>query len=493
MGRAIVRQPQVFLMDEPLSNLDAKLRVQTRTQIAALQRRLGVTTVYVTHDQVEAMTMGDRVAVLKDGVLQQCASPRDLFKRPVNVFVAGFIGSPAMNLFDGQLDGDHVRFGALDVPVRPDQRAAATSPSVTIGVRPGGDGASSPTMVWRRRSTSSRSSARSRSSTATSRATTCRSSPAPRGSARRSRATGSCCARNPGRRTCSTRRPAPGSPIESVTQLRTDPFLGTKVHVVDGRQARPNMPSSGCPFCVGGLEAPEPYDVRSFPNRWPAMDGDRCEVVLYTPEHDATFWSLGPRARARSSTCGRSAPPPSVAATDVSYVQVFENRGAEVGATIAHPHGQIYAYDHVPFRPGARLDAGWRPESDPGGRAVAEHGGWRAWVPWAPMFPVELNLAPIERIPDLPQCGSSARDELAALLVDVLARLDRLFGQPLPYMMWLNQRPTVDAGYDDAWLNVEIVSPWRGPGVQRFIAAAEVGAQEYFNPVVPEQLAARLR
>ena len=94
MGRAIVRQPQVFLMDEPLSNLDAKLRVQTRTQIAQLQRRLGTTTVYVTHDQVEAMTMGDRVAVLKGGVLQQCASPRELYRRPANVFVAGFMGSP---------------------------------------------------------------------------------------------------------------------------------------------------------------------------------------------------------------------------------------------------------------------------------------------------------------------------------------------------------------------------------------------------------------
>jgi multiple sugar transport system ATP-binding protein len=96
MGRAIVREPQVFLMDEPLSNLDAKLRVQTRTQIAALQRRLGVTTVYVTHDQVEAMTMGDRVAVLKDGVLQQVDTPRELYDQPANVFVAGFIGSPAM-------------------------------------------------------------------------------------------------------------------------------------------------------------------------------------------------------------------------------------------------------------------------------------------------------------------------------------------------------------------------------------------------------------
>src|SRR5690606_6214144 len=96
MGRAIVREPQVFLMDEPLSNLDAKLRVQTRTQIAALQRQPGVTTVYVTHDQTEAMTMGDRVAVMDNGVLQQCASPRELFTAPVNEFVAGFIGSPAM-------------------------------------------------------------------------------------------------------------------------------------------------------------------------------------------------------------------------------------------------------------------------------------------------------------------------------------------------------------------------------------------------------------
>ena len=98
MGRAIVRKPQVFLMDEPLSNLDARLRVQTRTQIAALQRRLGVTTVYVTHDQVEAMTMGDRVAVLDKGRLQQVDTPNSLYARPENVFVAGFIGSPAMNL-----------------------------------------------------------------------------------------------------------------------------------------------------------------------------------------------------------------------------------------------------------------------------------------------------------------------------------------------------------------------------------------------------------
>ena len=136
MGRAIVRQPQVFLMDEPLSNLDAKLRVSTRTQIAALQRRLGVTTVYVTHDQVEAMTMGDRVAVLRDGILQQCATPRDLFTRPLNTFVAGFIGSPSMNMLPCVVDGDLGRFGTLELPLTPAQRTALTTDKVTIGVRP---------------------------------------------------------------------------------------------------------------------------------------------------------------------------------------------------------------------------------------------------------------------------------------------------------------------------------------------------------------------
>ncbi len=136
MGRAIVRNPKVFLMDEPLSNLDAKLRVQTRTQIAALQRRLGVTTVYVTHDQVEAMTMGDRVAVLKDGLLQQCASPRELFTRPANIFVAGFIGSPAMNEMQCTVNSDGAEFASMQIPLTPEQRAALTSDQLTVGVRP---------------------------------------------------------------------------------------------------------------------------------------------------------------------------------------------------------------------------------------------------------------------------------------------------------------------------------------------------------------------
>ncbi|GAA0631305.1 sn-glycerol-3-phosphate ABC transporter ATP-binding protein UgpC [Kutzneria viridogrisea] len=138
MGRAIVRRPQVFCMDEPLSNLDAKLRVQTRTQIASLQRELGVTTIYVTHDQVEAMTMGDRVAVLKDGQLQQCDTPVGLFARPANVFVAGFIGSPAMNLLPAKMTAEGASFGGIEVGITPAQRRALTTGEAVLGVRPEG-------------------------------------------------------------------------------------------------------------------------------------------------------------------------------------------------------------------------------------------------------------------------------------------------------------------------------------------------------------------
>jgi multiple sugar transport system ATP-binding protein len=137
MGRAVVREPEAFLMDEPLSNLDAKLRVQMRADIAALQQRLGVTTVYVTHDQVEAMTMGHRIAVLRDGRLQQCGDPREVYARPANVFVAGFIGSPSMNLLEAgvrdgvcELDGVRIELSAEAAA------AAAERGRVVVGLRP---------------------------------------------------------------------------------------------------------------------------------------------------------------------------------------------------------------------------------------------------------------------------------------------------------------------------------------------------------------------
>jgi multiple sugar transport system ATP-binding protein len=137
MGRAIVRKPAVYLMDEPLSNLDAKLRVQTRTEVVELQARLGVTTVYVTHDQVEAMTMGHRVAVLKDGVLQQCDTPGTLYHEPLNLFVAGFIGSPAMNLVAMGAERPLQLGGAPLTLGRPAQAALAEAPGeVTVGFRP---------------------------------------------------------------------------------------------------------------------------------------------------------------------------------------------------------------------------------------------------------------------------------------------------------------------------------------------------------------------
>jgi multiple sugar transport system ATP-binding protein len=135
MGRAIVRQPQVFCMDEPLSNLDAKMRVQTRTDIAKLQRDLGVTTVYVTHDQIEAMTMGDRVAVMDLGELQQVDTPLKMYDKPANLFVAGFIGSPQMNLMEGIAKDGEVWLGAYSVPIDP-VSASKASGRVTVGVRP---------------------------------------------------------------------------------------------------------------------------------------------------------------------------------------------------------------------------------------------------------------------------------------------------------------------------------------------------------------------
>jgi multiple sugar transport system ATP-binding protein len=137
MGRAIVRQPAVYLMDEPLSNLDAKLRVQTRTEVVELQARLGVTTVYVTHDQVEAMTMGHRVAVLRDGVLQQCDTPRTLYHEPINLFVAGFIGSPAMNLVDVGEERP-LQLGGSTLALAPPGEAALADAAgaITVGFRP---------------------------------------------------------------------------------------------------------------------------------------------------------------------------------------------------------------------------------------------------------------------------------------------------------------------------------------------------------------------
>ncbi len=274
--------------------------------------------------------------------------------------------------------------------------------------------------------------------------------------------------------------------------LRTDDLTGQRTYVVDSRQDRPNLPEAGCPFCPGGVEAPEAYDVRWFVNRWPAMPDERCEVVLYTSEHDATFWSLGVEGARRVIDLWSERSAALGARADVDYVLVFENRGAEVGATIAHPHGQIYAFDFVPDLPRRELERG-TPLEDLGDRIVAAAGGWRAWVPEAPIFPYELRLAPLAAVPDLPSLDDAGRQGLAELLVDVLARLDRLFEAETPYMLWIHQRPFDGNDWSDARLHVEIVSPWRAPGVTRYIAAGELGSGVFFNPVAPDAAAQALR
>jgi multiple sugar transport system ATP-binding protein len=155
IGRALVRRPQIFLMDEPLSNLDAKLRVQMRAELISLHQRVGITTIYVTHDQTEAMTLGDRVVVMNRGVVQQVDTPERLYRHPANTFVAGFIGSPSMNFFSGELGETHVRIGSHDVPLPESMRAqlGRRQGPVVVGLRPedlvlgGDDGFAIPAAV----------------------------------------------------------------------------------------------------------------------------------------------------------------------------------------------------------------------------------------------------------------------------------------------------------------------------------------------------------
>lgn len=280
--------------------------------------------------------------------------------------------------------------------------------------------------------------------------------------------------------------------VDGHPQVRDDVHTGVRTYVVGSRQERPNLPSSDCPFCPGGLEAPEPYDVRWFANRWPAMPGGRCEIVLYTPEHDTTFWALGSEGARRVIDLWADRSAVLGARGDVEYVLVFENRGPEIGATITHPHGQIYAFDFVPELPLRELERGTA-FGEPSERVVSTASGWRACVPEAPIFPYALVLLPDDPVPDLPSLGDAGRDGLAVLLVDVLERLDRLFAAQTPYMLWIHQRPFDGREWPQARLHVEIVSPWRGPQLRRHIAAGELGSGVYFNPVPPEEAAEALR
>lgn len=280
------------------------------------------------------------------------------------------------------------------------------------------------------------------------------------------------------------------------SELRTDSLTGVQVQVTRSRQDRPNRPSTGCPFCVGGIEAPEPYEVKAFTNRWPSFPDDRCEVVLYAADHDARLSTLPPAHVRKVVDLWAERTEALGSRASIAYVLVFENNGAEVGATIAHPHGQIYAYPTVPALPATelgRLAEGHHLLEDRSELVVVERDGWRAWVPAAAMYPYGMRVAPLEQRPDLPSLRDDDRDAFGSVLTEALARLEAVFRPPMPYMFWIHQRPTDGGSWPQAWMHVEIVGPQRAPGVLRYVAAAELGSGAYLNPVVPEDAAASLR
>jgi len=281
----------------------------------------------------------------------------------------------------------------------------------------------------------------------------------------------------------------------SGADFRIDPLTGARVVVTPWRQHRPHLPDGQCPFCPGGLEAPGPYAVRHIANRWPALPHGCHEVVLHSPDHEASFPALGTARTARVIELWSARTAALGSREDVGYVFVFENRGRMIGATIDHPHSQILAFPDVPPIPAAELcqSACAVCRRAPGGLVVTRRSGWRAAVPWAPSWPYEMLLAPRAHVADLPSAGPALRAGLGAVLVDCLARLDRLFGPDPPYMLWLHQRPASGGDWPAAHLHAHLAPVLRAAGVRRHLAAAELGAGVFFDPVDPREAAARLR
>ncbi len=283
--------------------------------------------------------------------------------------------------------------------------------------------------------------------------------------------------------------------VARSTEVRIDRLTRAPVVVTGARQNRPNRPTSGCPFCPGGLEAPEPYDVRWFPNRWPPLEKDRAEVLLYSPEHGLALWQLGVDGVRRVVDLWVERSVALGGLEGVAYVLLFENRGAEVGATIDHPHGQAYAFSEVPQAPLRELTIGRCALCDPLAErnVVSQEGRWRAWCPPASAWPYELRVAPASHTQSLPALDDDDKTALAVVLVDALSRLDRLFDAPMPYMLWWHQRPTDDGEWPLAHLHAHVAPLLRAPGTPRFVAAGELGSGVFFNPVVPEDAAVKLR
>jgi UDPglucose--hexose-1-phosphate uridylyltransferase len=274
-----------------------------------------------------------------------------------------------------------------------------------------------------------------------------------------------------------------------------DALTGDAVIVATHRQERPNRPADGCPFCVGGLEAPGPYETRWFPNRWPSFADGRSEVHLFSPEHDATLATMGREhvrkvvdlwAERTAALGGRP---------DVVYVLLFENSGRDAGATIAHPHGQAFGYAEIPDRPAQELvrdDCSLCTEP-PADLVVAAAGNWLAWIPEAATSPFELRLAPRDHVADLPGLDERGRDDCAALLSDALGCLDRVVARPMPRMLWAHQRPFDGGAWPNAHLHFHVHALLRNAHSLRYVSGGELGGGVFINPVAPSSAAEALR
>jgi len=278
-------------------------------------------------------------------------------------------------------------------------------------------------------------------------------------------------------------------------EVKLDRLTRASVVVNKSRQNRPNRPASGCPFCPGGLEAPDAYDVRWFPNRWPPLEKDRSEILLFGPEHGAALWQLGVPGVRRVIDMWADRTVALGSQDGVAYVLLFENRGPEVGATIDHPHGQAYAFSDVPQAPLRELTLGRCALCDgpPEGVVVSRAGPWKAWCPEASAWSYEIRIAPSAHVQSLPALNDEQRTDLAVMLVDALARLDQLFDAPMPYMFWWHQRPTDDGEWPLAHLHAHVAPLLRAPDTPRYVGAGELGSGIFFNPVRPEDAAAKLR
>ncbi|MFF5264948.1 galactose-1-phosphate uridylyltransferase [Actinomadura viridis] len=290
-------------------------------------------------------------------------------------------------------------------------------------------------------------------------------------------------------------------------ELRHDAVLDEWIAVAAHRQTRTFLPASdACPLCPGGPGSEIPasgYHVAVFENRFPSLGGPaggRCEVVCFTDDHDASFAGLPAGrlptvARAftdRTRELGRL--------PGVEEVFVFENRGVEIGATLQHPHGQIYAFPYVTPRTrqvlrvarGGCVFCATAAEASGTERIVAATDHFVAYVPYAARWPYQVHITPFRHVPDLPALGEGLAVELMGLYADVLGRFERLFPGPVPYMACWHQAP-VTAGRGDAHLWVEVFTPRRTADKLKYLASAESGAGAFITDVLPEDAAARLR